>query len=181
MIRRPSFLPCWSFATAMSSMWPTAPRLWMLQGESWSASNARLEWSQIGLQFPLNDEGASPDNGALCASGVLNDDDVVTASSSHLIILLLKVGLADLADSGQDAQAVKEATVKVGLSQGAQSVADGQSSLDLLGKEVGAEEAFLSHGGVDLAGFRGVDRGGRKEAGSEWFQGLRDRWEAIVE
>lgn len=114
------------------------------------------------LQLALSDQSTSTDDRVFFARGVFNDDNVVAASSGHVVVLLNEVGLGDIANRGQDAQAVEETVVEVGLAQSAQGVALRESGLDLGREEVGAEDTFLSHGGVEFGGgwefWRGCDR-----------------------
>jgi hypothetical protein len=80
---------------------------------------ARRIAGRIDLQLALGDQSSGSYNRSLCARSVLDDDDVVAASSGHVIILLNEVVLGDIADGGQDAQAVEETAVEVGLAQSA--------------------------------------------------------------
>lgn len=97
------------------------------------------------LQLALNDQGAGPDNWPLCPCGIFNDDDVVAPSSGHLIILLSEVGLGDVADGGQNPQAIEEAAVVIRLPQSAQLVTRWQGSSNLRGEEVGGENVLIGH------------------------------------
>lgn len=94
-------------------------------------------------QLPLCDQRAGADD----AAGVLDDQDVVAPvlPPDPLEALGELVG-ADVADGGQDAQAVEEAGVVVGLPQGADLVALGQGGGDVGRDQVVAEEACLCLG-----------------------------------
>ena len=102
------------------------------------------------LQFPLRDQCASRNDRVLRAGRVLNDNDVVAALGEHSIVLLPKVGLGDLTDGGQHAQAVEEAAVEVAATQGAQLVALGEVGRDVRGDEVGGEKACVCHCALGL-------------------------------
>lgn len=92
------------------------------------------------LQLPLDDQCAGTDN----PPGVLNDnDEVVAVLPPDPLEALGELGLCEVADGGQDAQAVEEAVVIVGYAQGAEGVARGQGSGDVAGEQVGVEEAWI--------------------------------------
>ena len=97
------------------------------------------------LQFALDDQGASANNDRLAAAGILNDQQVVAVVLGHPVVALGEGLFGDLADGGQDAQAVEEAGIVVGGTQGAGSVAGGEGGLHLGVDEVGREEALFRH------------------------------------
>jgi hypothetical protein len=80
---------------------------------------ARRIAGRIDLQLALGDQSTGSHNRSLCTRSVLNNNDVVAASSGHVIILLNEIGLSNIADGGQNAQAVEETAVEVGLAQSA--------------------------------------------------------------
>jgi hypothetical protein len=63
----------------------------------------------------------------------------------HVVKLLLELLLRDLADCRQDAQAIEEATVEVGLAKGAQAIALWKNGRDIGRDEVVGEESVDSH------------------------------------
>lgn len=103
----------------------------------------RLEWIWWGegrggnLQFPLGDQGARAND----PPGILDDKHVVAPILlADPLEALGELGLANVANSGEDTQALEEASVVVGLAQGAQLVARWQGGDDLAGDQVVAEE-----------------------------------------
>lgn len=91
------------------------------------------------VQFPLGDQGARAHD---AAGAVLDDQDVVAAVlAGEPGEALGKLGLADVADGREDAQAVEEAAVVVGRAQGADAVALGQGGGHGGADEVVAEQA----------------------------------------
>lgn len=97
------------------------------------------------MQLPLDDEGARADN---LAGSVLDDEHKVGAALAlKEVVAFDKVGLGDVADRGQHAQAVEEARSIVGRAQGAHAVALGQDGRDLGANEVIAEEPVCGHCG----------------------------------
>lgn len=99
----------------------------------------------------LDDEGAGGDDGLLAlgdARRVLDDDDVVTLPGLELVELGVVLLLREVADGGEDAEAVEEAVIVVPLLEGAQLIALWESCCHLRGDEVGGEERSVSHGDV---------------------------------
>lgn len=97
------------------------------------------------IQFPLNDQSTCRNNRCALARRILNDDDVVAALLEHGVELVGEALFRDIADGGEDAQAVEEAGAKVVAAEGAQDVAFGEGGLDGGGEEVIGEE--VGHGG----------------------------------
>jgi len=120
-------------------------------------------------QLALDYQGARSDDGA---GIVLDDDDVVALLLDHALVLGLKLVLGDVADRGQDAQAVEETGIVVGAAQGPQLVTLGQRSRDVGGDEVRGEEALVG-------GHGGKGRGARDNEARHWMEAVGDaswRW-----
>jgi hypothetical protein len=97
-------------------------------------------------QFALGQQGAGADDAGWRGVGVLDDNDKVGAVLlGHPVVALLPLVAGNVADGGQDAQAVEEARVVVGAPELAQLVAGGQLGLDLGGEVLGGEEFFVGH------------------------------------
>jgi len=120
-------------------------------------------------QLALDYQGARSDDGA---GIVLDDDDVVALLLDHALVLGLKLVLGDVADRGQDAQAVEETGIVVGAAQGPQLVTLGQRSRDVGGDEVRGEEALVG-------GHGGKGRGAGDNEARHWMEAVGDaswRW-----
>lgn len=115
------------------------------------------------LQFALDNQGTSGDDGLTLTGRVLDHDDVVALVGQHAVELLVEVLLAELTDGGQDAQAVEEAIGVVALAQRSELVALRKSGRHLGGDEVSGKEAGVRHGGerrisgVNWDEFRGIE------------------------
>lgn len=108
------------------------------------------------LQFMLDNQRAGSHDRVLLSGSVLDANDVVAVLSQHVVKLLLELVLADITDRGQHAEAVEEARVVIGATQGSQLVALRQGRRDNLGDEVFGEEAIL----VGVGDGDGRDDGG---------------------
>lgn len=60
------------------------------------------EGTLVDLQLALDNQSTRTNYGALSLGGVLNDDNVVAGGTGHVVVLLLKIGPADVADSSEN-------------------------------------------------------------------------------
>ena len=135
----------------------------------WTSGRGKGEEKRLGReggrlcsQFPLNEQIARAHNDGGPAAPVLDHEDVVPAVLLHPVVPLVEGLLGDLADRGQDPQALEEAGIEVGLPQGARRVALGQRRRDGWRDEVGREEPLL----LLLLVHRSVGGGVRSQVGN---------------
>ncbi len=95
------------------------------------------------LQFPLDKEVACADD--LAGVGVLDDEDIVGVLRQYPVVALVKGLLANLADGGENPQAVEKAGLVVGEAERAGDVAHGKRGGNGGRDEVGREKALFRH------------------------------------
>lgn len=115
------------------------------EGREHNQQGSSIFQTKDNSQFALNNQGAGAYNSF--PGRIFDDKNVVAVAGRQPVVTVGELRLGDLADGGQDTQAVEEAGIVVGEPQGANNVALGERRGYGRGNEIVGEEPHLSHDG----------------------------------